>query len=49
MTAIDYMTNAEMREKARVDFAATADASARSVAAAYDPSGAANIGGCGCM
>ncbi|MBO6669742.1 M20 family metallopeptidase [Parvibaculum sp.] len=49
MTAIDYMTNAEMREKAKADFAATAESSARSVAAAYDPSGSTNIGGCGCM
>ncbi len=49
MTAIDYMTDAAMREQAKADFAATADASARSVAAAYDPNGATNIGGCGCM
>jgi metal-dependent amidase/aminoacylase/carboxypeptidase family protein len=49
MTAIDYMTDAVMREKAKADFAATAEGSARSVAAAYDPNGATNIGGCGCM
>jgi len=49
MTAIDYMTDAAMREQAKADFAATAESSARSVAAAYDPTGATNIGGCGCM
>ena len=49
MTAIDFMTDAAMREQAKADFAATADSSARSVAAAYDPTGATNVGGCGCM
>jgi len=48
MTAIDYMTDAALRDKAAAEFAATAEASARSVAAAYDPSGIAEIGGCGC-
>ncbi len=49
MTAIDFMTDADMREQAKADFASTAASSARSVAAAYNPAGAANIGGCGCM
>lgn len=48
MTAIDYMTDAALREKAAAEFAATAESSARSVAAAFDPSGVAEIGGCGC-
>lgn len=48
MTAIDFMTDANMREEAKAHFAATAEASARSVAAAYDPNGLAHIGGCGC-
>lgn len=48
MTAIDYMTDASLREKAEAEFAATAEASARSIAAAYDPNGKAEIGGCGC-
>jgi len=49
MTAIDYMTDGAMREQAKADFAATAESSARSVGAAYDPNGSTNIGGCGCM
>ncbi|WP_339831936.1 M20 family metallopeptidase [uncultured Parvibaculum sp.] len=49
MTAIDFMTDAAMREKAKADFAVTAESSARSVAAAYNPEGTAHIGGCGCM
>jgi metal-dependent amidase/aminoacylase/carboxypeptidase family protein len=48
MTAIDYMTDAEMRVSTAREFAATADSSARSVAAAYDPNGYVEIGGCGC-
>lgn len=48
LTAIDYMTDASLREKAEAEFAATAEASARSIAAAYDPNGKAEIGGCGC-
>ncbi|HEX7776068.1 MAG TPA: M20 family metallopeptidase [Parvibaculum sp.] len=48
MTALDYMTDAGLREAAREEFAATATGSARSVAAAYDPNGATEIGGCGC-
>jgi hypothetical protein len=42
------MTDEGMRAQAKADFAATAEASARSVAAAYDPNGLAHIGGCGC-
>ncbi|MCF8469432.1 MAG: M20 family metallopeptidase [Parvibaculum sp.] len=49
MTAIDFMTDADMRKQAKADFASTAESSTRSVAAAYNPAGAANIGGCGCM
>ncbi|KAB7739054.1 amidohydrolase [Parvibaculum sedimenti] len=48
MTAIDYLSDADLRAKTAADFAATAEASARSVAAAYDPRGTAEIGGCGC-
>lgn len=48
MTTLDYMTDAGLREKAAAEFAATAESSARSIAAAYDPGGAAEIGGCGC-
>ncbi|HUD53468.1 M20 family metallopeptidase [Parvibaculum sp.] len=48
MTAIDYMTDADLRGRAAAEFAATAESSARSIAAAYDPSGIAEIGGCGC-
>ncbi len=48
MTAIDYMTDAALREKTAAEFALTAESSARSVAAAYDPNGVAEIGGCGC-
>ncbi|MEN6543576.1 M20 family metallopeptidase [Parvibaculum sp.] len=48
MTAIDYLTDASLRAKAAAEFAETAEASARSIAAAYDPKGVAEIGGCGC-
>lgn len=48
MTALDFMTDAELRERARAEFAATADSSARAIAAAYDPQGSTGIGGCGC-
>jgi amidohydrolase len=48
MTAIDYMLDADLRQAARDEFAASADASARSVASAYDAHGNALIGGCGC-
>ncbi len=48
LTAIDYMTDARLRDDAATEFAATAQSSARSIAAAYDPNGVAEIGGCGC-
>lgn len=48
MTALDYMTDAGLRQAARDEFAATADGSARSIASAYDAHGNALIGGCGC-
>lgn len=48
MTALDFMTDADLRQTTRDDFAATADLSARSVVAAYDPDGYIEIGGCGC-
>ena len=48
MTALDFLTDADLRKTARDEFAATADASARSVASAYDAHGNALIGGCGC-
>jgi amidohydrolase len=48
MTAIDFMTDQGLRDAARAEFAATADVSARSVVAAFDPHGHADVGGCGC-
>lgn len=48
MTALDYMTDAGMRQTMRDEFAATAVHSAKSVEYAYDPSGFIEIGGCGC-
>lgn len=48
MTALDYMTDAGLRQAASEEFAATAESSARSVASAYDARGNALIGGCGC-
>lgn len=48
MTALDYMTSETLRRTASEEFAATADQSARSVDAAYDPHGHVEIGGCGC-
>jgi len=48
MTALDVLCDDTLRESAREEFKATAEASARSVAAAYNPAGIAEIGGCGC-
>lgn len=48
MTALDYMSDEELRQAAGLEFAASADSSARSVEAAYDPKGHSEIGGCGC-
>lgn len=48
MTAIDALTDKEMREAAKAEFALTADKSADSVSRAYNPDGLADIGGCGC-
>ncbi|NIJ41205.1 amidohydrolase [Parvibaculum indicum] len=48
MTAIDYLTDENMRMTAAEEFARTKDSSERSVAAAYNPEGEANLGGCGC-
>jgi metal-dependent amidase/aminoacylase/carboxypeptidase family protein len=48
MTAIDYLTDASLRAMAAAEFAETAEASARSVLAAFDPHGRSELGGCGC-
>ena len=48
MTALDYMTDATLRQTMRDEFAATAAHSARSVDYAFDPHGFIEIGGCGC-
>lgn len=48
MTALDYMTDATLRDTMRDEFNATAAASARAVDYAYDPEGFIEIGGCGC-
>ena len=48
MTALDYLTDADMREAAAAEFAATAELSGRAVDAAFNPSGVTSLGGCGC-
>ncbi len=48
MTAIDFMTDAALQEAAKAGFAETAENSARSVGAAYNPEGTIALGGCGC-
>ena len=48
MTAIDFMTSKEMQAAAKAGFAKTAESSARSVGAAYNPEGSIALGGCGC-
>jgi len=48
MTAIDFMTNPSMQEAAKAGFAETAENSARSVGAAFNPEGSIALGGCGC-
>jgi len=48
MTAIDFMTNPAMQEAAKAGFAETAENSARSVGAAFNPEGSIALGGCGC-
>ena len=48
MTAIDYLTDADLRKQAADEFAASADVSAAAVAAAFQPQGTVNLGGCGC-
>ncbi len=48
MTAIDFMTNPVLQEAAKAGFAETAENSARSVGAAYNPEGSIALGGCGC-
>ena len=46
MTAIDYLTDTELQSAAAREFATTAEVSREAIAAAYDPSGEADIGGC---
>ena len=48
MTAVDFLTNADLRQSARQEFNASAEFSAKSIDAAYDPNGYVEIGGCGC-
>lgn len=48
MTALDVLCDEGLRQTAMQEFQATAGDSARSVAAAYNPKGLAEIGGCGC-
>lgn len=48
MTALDVLSDAQMRESAKAGFEASAEISAEAVARAYNPDGLANIGGCGC-
>lgn len=48
MTAIDFMTEPALQEAAKAGFAETAENSARSVGAAYNPEGSIALGGCGC-
>lgn len=48
MTAIDFMTDPALQEAAKAGFAETAENSARSVGAAYNPEGSIALGGCGC-
>lgn len=48
MTAIDFLTDADLRSATAQEFAKTADASARSIASAFNAHGNAEMGGCGC-
>jgi len=48
MTAIDFMTEPAMQQAAKATFAETAESSARSIGAAYNPEGSIALGGCGC-
>jgi amidohydrolase len=48
MTAIDYLTDAPLRDAAKSDFAKTADVSSQAVGLAFDPEGVMDVGGCGC-
>lgn len=48
MTAIDFMTDPAMQQAAKAGFAETAENSARSVGAAFNPEGSIALGGCGC-
>ncbi len=48
MTAIDFMTDPALQDAAKAGFAETAENSARSVGAAYNPEGSIALGGCGC-
>lgn len=48
MTAIDFMTNPAIQQAAKAGFAETAENSARSVGAAFNPEGSIALGGCGC-
>lgn len=48
MTAIDFMTDAALQQAAKAGFDETAENSARSVSAAFNPEGTIALGGCGC-
>jgi metal-dependent amidase/aminoacylase/carboxypeptidase family protein len=48
MTAIDFLSDQAMQAEAKEGFAKSAEFSARSVAAAFNPDGVQEIGGCGC-
>ena len=48
MTALDFMTDAELRQKTKDSFAETGDASKKSVESAWRENGIAHLGGCGC-
>ncbi len=48
MTALDYFADESLRKSAADAFASTAMISNTAVAAAYDPNGDTDIGGCGC-
>lgn len=48
MTALDFFADESLRKSAAAAFASTEDISRTAVAAAYDPNGDTDIGGCAC-
>jgi len=48
MTALDFLMTPQLQAAAKAEFEASAELSRAAVARAYNPSGRADIGGCGC-